>query len=79
MSKPYYTLLIWDHDLAKWCPEFGDYNRSDVRQEVEDCFPDDRWKIIKTTDDQFSIDLGVVATNKREQKVRPYQLVAGEY
>lgn len=38
MPKPYYTLAEWDSARGAWCPQFGDYSRRVVREELRDTY-----------------------------------------
>jgi len=67
MAKKYYTLLSRSPDDKRWCIEFGDYDRETVRSELEYCRDsneDALYKIIRTNDDQASIDDGVADQNR---------------
>jgi hypothetical protein len=65
--KRYYTLVIRDED-NRWYPQFGDYVRSVVEQERKDSYPVSKkdWRIIKTADDQASINDGVARLNEKD-------------
>jgi len=67
-TKPYYTLVVRDADNPLyWSPEFGDYDKSVVEDEriamMDDPFV--KVRIIRTMDDQASIDAAVAALNER--------------
>jgi hypothetical protein len=65
MAKQYFTLVIFEN--GSWAPQFGDYVRSVVQDERDDYREHDvllkHMKIIKTTDDQASIDSAVAQLN----------------
>ncbi len=60
-TRHYYILLI--HDGDEWSPQFGDYSRAVVEQELIDSYKDERAMIITTGDAQESIDAAVIAKN----------------
>jgi hypothetical protein len=73
MAKKYYTLAIKPNfEGAIWGPQFGDYDREVVAQELEDT--KDQWlkgskfKIIKTGDKQADIDAKIAELNQGEAK-----------
>lgn len=33
MSRPYYTLCVWEPDFSAWFDAFGSYSRGEVAQE----------------------------------------------
>ena len=59
MTRKYFTLLVKSDPRGAWCPEFGDYDRETVKDEMNDINGRDdvfACKIITTNDDQESID-----------------------
>ena len=63
MSQPYYTLAVRVN--GKWGPEFGDYDRETVKDEMEDC--ENEWcdmKVIRSGDTQKEIDAAIDYLNK---------------
>lgn len=67
-AKPYYTLVVRDADSPLyWSPEFGDYDKSVVEEERIAMMADPfvKARIIRTMDDQASIDAAVAALNER--------------
>lgn len=64
--KKYYTLLIFRN--KKWEPEFGSYDRDDVKQE-QDEYPKKSTKIIITGDAQDMIDAKVNEINSKLDEV----------
>jgi hypothetical protein len=68
MAKQYYTMIVRTPDQL-WSPEFGDYSRAVVAEEMADQKRNGGWpkktkfKIIKTADDQKSITAAVEAMN----------------
>lgn len=69
--RTYYTLLSRGPDDTRWAIEFGDYDRSVVRDEKDDMkdgdYCDHAFKIITTLDDQASIDAAVAELNGAAQ------------
>ena len=66
-DKPYYTLIVrWTIDDL-WTPQFGDFDREVVEQEIEDSYnADDCYmsNIIQTFDeDQACIDDAIAEIN----------------
>lgn len=67
--RKYYTLLLWDLDFARYCIEFGDYDRRVVKEEMQDyhdsyrSIPYKLMRIIETYSDQASIDAEVKRLN----------------
>lgn len=72
MTRTYYTLAIREEGF--YAPQFGDYSRAVVEQELEDRVDSDRYrgrdaitrrdcKIIRTNGDQASINAAVKALN----------------
>lgn len=60
----YYTLVI--REDGKWAPQFGDYKKSVVVQEITDSYhhiPKGNRLIIETEEDQASIDIAVFDMN----------------
>jgi hypothetical protein len=67
-ARKYFTLLVNDNGL--WAPQFGDYDRQVVEDEMRDEYLDKgyrakRLKIIATADDQASIDARVKEINAK--------------
>lgn len=60
-SKPYYTLLV--KRAGVWSAQFGDYDREVVSYEEHDCYDTEVTKIIKTDDNQASIDAKIAELN----------------
>ena len=66
--RPYYTLVIRDaQDPLWWTPEFGDYDKSVVEDERVAMManPFVKTRIVRTTDDQASIDAAIAALNDK--------------
>jgi hypothetical protein len=71
-SKRYFTLIAKEPD-AKWSPQFGDYDREVVNEEMRDykehvgdgCqwSPGTKFSIIGTADDQASIEACIAKLN----------------
>lgn len=65
-SRTYFTLAIYEDKV--WSPQFGDYSHSVVADERDDSWSDlpiKATKILKTNDDQASIDFAVQALNAK--------------
>ena len=64
-KKTYFTLAV--REAGRWAPQFGDYDRAVVAQELDDLayggIPKRDMRIVKSADDQASI-LAAVATLK---------------
>ena len=61
-TRPYYTLAVKED--GQWKPEFGDFDKEVVKDEMEDCA--DEWcdmKIIKSGVDQAAIDAEIAKLN----------------
>jgi hypothetical protein len=61
-TRPYYTLAVRAN--GKWGPEFGDFDKETVKDEMEDC--ENEWcemKIIKSGVDQAAIDAEIKKLN----------------
>lgn len=70
MARQYFTLAVWPKaDGQQWSPQFGDYDRECVAQELEDTREDwprgTKFKIICTGDQQADIDAGIDALNRK--------------
>jgi hypothetical protein len=67
--RPYYTLVVRRLDawFEWWTPEFGDYDKSVVEDEREALMdnPFVKTRIVRTTDDQASIDAAIAALNDK--------------
>lgn len=66
-ARTYYTLATREYEGAPWAPQFGDYSRGCVEYELDD-YRDQGYerkdlKIIKSMDDQASINAAVEALN----------------
>lgn len=61
MAKPYFTLVALRDGI--WSAQFGDYDREVVRDEELDCYDTEVTKIIKTDDNQASIDFYIAVMN----------------
>lgn len=66
MPKPYYTLAVLID--GRWSPEFGDYDRDVVDDEMRDTYLDGGWKrnqcrIVRTADDQAAITAAIAKLN----------------
>lgn len=57
INRIYWTLLIKENGI--WSPQFGDWDKTVVRQERFDSYPDDVAMIIGTKPEQEAIDLYV--------------------
>lgn len=57
--KAYYSIVTWEDGAETgWAPQFGDYDRSVVEAELEDCYEDipSRYKkIVRSGDTQAEI------------------------
>jgi hypothetical protein len=67
MRKRYFTLAV--RDDGRWAPQFGDYDRSVVADELNDYVDSHDYRrkdlrILTTTDAQAAIDAAVAALNK---------------
>ena len=74
MARDYYTLLTREHTFeGKWAIQFGDYEKAVVEQERKDSYGGyavRNTKIIKTDDNQASIQEWVDILNKEEADKR---------
>ncbi len=64
MSRPYYTMVVKYGDT--WGPEFGDYDRQVVLDQIIDEYPDatpNEARMIVSKDDQRSIDATIAFLN----------------
>lgn len=72
-ARDYFTLLTREHTTeGKWTIQFGDYSKAVVEQERKDSYSNyakGNTKIIKTDDDQASIQEWVDILNKDEARV----------
>lgn len=73
MARKYFTLAVLpNYEGAKWGPQFGDYDREVVAQELADTKEDwllgSKFKIIKTADDQAAINAAIDALNAPKEK-----------
>ena len=57
----YYTLISKIN--GQWFPQFGDYDRSVVKDEKEDSYSDQVCEVIVTEDNQPSIDYKIAQLN----------------
>lgn len=67
-KRTYYTLLVRDHANDPWAIDFGDYDRECVQDERDGLVDSEEYtkgntKIIKSADDQASINAAVAALN----------------
>jgi hypothetical protein len=70
VTRSYYTLAVWPKaEGQQWSPQFGDYDRTVVKQELDDTRKDwprgSKFQIIETTDTQESINAGIDRLNRR--------------
>lgn len=67
MARIYYTLVSREKKTdAKWCIEFGDYDRKVVVQEREDSKqPKTEYQILKTLETQKSVNDAVNELNNK--------------
>lgn len=66
----YYTLVARDSKADKWAPQFGDYDREVVEQEMEDQKDSETFaffKVISSGASQAEIDAAVSKLNGRQQ------------
>jgi len=72
-SRKYHTLAVRDAEDHVWSPQFGDYDRSVVAQELVDT--KDQWprgtrfQIITTGDKQRDLDEAIAALNHGQRFV----------
>lgn len=66
----YYTLLIRDDKTSPWRPEFGDYSKAVVQDELDDNRQSGEklinMKIIKTEANQRAVNEAVAKLNRKE-------------
>lgn len=72
-KRTYYTLCLWEDD--QWTPQFGDYSRKVVRDELEDYrytldYRRDQLRIVSSGDEQSDIDAAVAQLNADAQPVQ---------
>ena len=74
MTRPYYTLVAYNWENDRWYPEFGDYDKSVVQDELDDMnrgyqgTPKRHLKIIKTdSDDQKTINTVIRQFNYQQK------------
>lgn len=70
MARKYYTLAVWPKSEGnQWSPQFGDYDRECVAQELIDTKSDwprgSQFKIICTTDAQQAINTAIDGLNRK--------------
>ena len=66
MPRNYFTLVVRFEKGDVWSAQFGDYCRGVVKQEAKDEYGDaHRTRIIKTLDNQASIDMAIAALNSK--------------
>lgn len=71
MARQYYTLAVWPKaDGQQWSPQFGDYDREYVEQELDDTRKDwprgTKFKIVRTaTDTQAAINTAIDELNRK--------------
>ena len=75
LARPYYTLAVLPKSEGnQWSPQFGDYSKAVVAQELEDTRSDwsrgSRFKIIKTSDNQRMINEGIDQLNAELMECR---------
>jgi hypothetical protein len=66
MARKYYTLVTREAVADKWAPQFGDYDRECVEQEVQDSYltyARQHRRIICTAPGQADIDAAVAKLN----------------
>ena len=69
-NRRYFTLAVLPKaDGQQWSPQFGDYDREVVAQELEDTREDwpkrSKFMIVETDDDQASITVAIDNLNAR--------------
>jgi hypothetical protein len=67
-NRPYFTLAI--REDGRWSPQFGDYERAVVAQEIRDCYAHVRKpdrKIVKSDPDCDAINAALAALNNGER------------
>ena len=65
MAGTYYTMVVKYGD--RWGPEFGDYERQVVLDQIIDEYPDatpNEVRMVVSKDDQKSIDAAIALLNK---------------
>lgn len=68
----YYTMVARDNKAQKWSPQFGDFDRETVEQEVRDQKDSETFKffkIVSSTPHQKDIDAAVAKLNAKEGEV----------
>lgn len=71
MARQYYTLAVWPKPEGnQWSPQFGDYDRECVEQELLDTKSDwprgTKFKIVRTaTDTQTAINAAIDELNRK--------------
>lgn len=70
MARTYYTLAVWPKaEGQQWSPQFGDYDRDVVAQELEDTKTDwpkgSKFRIIQSADKQEAINASIDALNRK--------------
>jgi hypothetical protein len=70
MPRSYFTLAVLPKaDGAQWSPQFGDYERDVVAQELEDTKEDwpkgSKFKIVKSGDTQAAINAAIDSLNRK--------------
>lgn len=71
MARTYYTLAVKPKaEGQQWSPQFGDYDRKVVAQEIEDTKADwpkgSKFKIVKSDGKQAAINAAIDALNRKE-------------
>jgi hypothetical protein len=73
MARPYFTLACRDDagtDAARWSPQFGDYDRAIVEDELEEYARDYRkadLKIVRSDHTQAAINAAIAKLNDWRQ------------
>lgn len=72
MARAYYTLAVWPKaEGQQWSPQFGDYSRDVVAQELEDTKEDwpkgSKFKIVKSNDGQAAINAAIDSLNRKSK------------
>ena len=69
----YYSLLVRDEDNYYY-PQFGDYKRNVVEDEQRDSYKGQKCRIIKSEDDQASLDAAIAQANRvfTEEEAKPH-------